>query len=354
MSSAKFLSEAATGRNNNLNLLRMLAAFGVLISHAHPLTQGPGAPAPLAQALLGKDLGDLCVDIFFAISGFLISMSFARSAGLGAFWRARALRIWPGLFVALMVTAVAGAALTASPPSAYGADAPVYVLRNLTLFSAQWKLSGMFEANPYPLVVNGSLWTLEYEVKCYLAATALGLLGALRSRRRMGVALVAFAVWLLAMERLDPGMMARLALPFGAGMALFVWRDRIRLSWTVGAGLAALALAFRLAPPLQPAFHEVLGVATAYWVVLIGYAPKTPLLVYNRLGDYSYGFYIYAFPVQQAVVSLGPAGMTPMQNIWLAAPITLIFAVLSWTLVERPALARAKRRAAPARGVRPR
>jgi peptidoglycan/LPS O-acetylase OafA/YrhL len=166
----------------------------------------------------------------------------------------------------------------------------------------------------------------------------------------MGVALAAFAVWLLAVERLDPGTMVTLALPFATGMALYVWRDRVRLSLSVGAGLAALALTFRLAAPLQPAFHEVFAITLTYWVFLIGYLPKGRLLSYNRLGDFSYGFYIYAFPVQQLMVYLGPTGMTPMQNILLATPITLICAIMSWNLVERPALTRwgkAHSRAAP-------
>jgi hypothetical protein len=138
----------------------MIAAFGVLVSHAYPLTQGPGTPEPFTTALLGKDLGNISVDLFFAISGFLISKSFVRDDNPWAFWRARAMRIWPGLFVALIVTVIVGTALTTVPMATYTAKAPVYVLQNMTLISMKKDLPGLFENIPYSRLINGSLWTL--------------------------------------------------------------------------------------------------------------------------------------------------------------------------------------------------
>lgn len=123
-----------------------------------------------------------------------------------------------------------------------------------------------------------------------------------------------------------------LALPFSAGMSFWVWRDRIPLSpiFALFAGLLA-ALAWP-----TPLFLPVFTLATCYAVFVLGYARLPWLERYNRLGDYSYGTYVYAFPVQQFLAWMGV--LAPLWNIALALPVTLVLAVLFWHLVEAPAL----------------
>jgi peptidoglycan/LPS O-acetylase OafA/YrhL len=155
------LGDLARGRDNNFNLLRMLAAAGVLVSHAYPIARGPDAEQPL-ESLLGMTLGTVCVYVFFAISGFFIAQSFERAATPGAFLRARALRLFPALAVVLCVTVlVAGLWLTTAPPPVYWAAVPEYLVRNLTLFFLRYDLPGVFEDNPLGPGINGSLWTLN-------------------------------------------------------------------------------------------------------------------------------------------------------------------------------------------------
>lgn len=344
--STVFIGDRSSGRDNHFNLIRMIAASGVLVSHAYPISLGPRAVEPLEHWLNGITLGTVCVYVFFAISGFFIAKSFDRSPSLGRFLRARALRLFPALALVLLLTVlVAGLFLTTAPAATFWAAAPDYLWRNLTLVHLRYDLPGVFETNPYGPPINGSLWTLFHEVMCYAGVFLAGLLGLLRARWLFALALAAFlGLQFLAPELALPGrvhVFLDLAFPFAIGTAFYVWRDIVplRLSWgAVLAVLAALAYA-------TPVFDMVFALALSYWVFLIGLARAPRLLAYNRLGDYSYGTYIYAFPVQQVMAYLGIT--LPLTNMALAFPLTLLLAVLSWHMVEKPALAQVRRTVTP-------
>ena len=336
------LGDVCDGRDNNFNLIRMVAAFSVLVSHAWPLSLGAGATEPLSLRF-SYSLGGLAVIVFFGISGFLITRSFDRQPA-GRWASARVLRLAPGLFVALALTVVVlGPIVSAWPPGKYWTNGQTYtyVYRNLTLYQMQPKLSGLFLDNPYPAAVNGSLWTLYYEVLCYIAVGALGVLGFVRRRLWMALAFGVFAVAYLTVLHVLPADAVsnrlqwtfRFALPFAIGAAFWIWRNYLRLTPAVMALLVVVTYFARA----TPAF-EVLTVFTLlYGVFLVGYRVSGPIRTYNRLGDYSYGVYIYAFPVEQTVAHfLKPLG--PMLEIAVAAPVTLALAVLSWNLVEKRAL----------------
>jgi peptidoglycan/LPS O-acetylase OafA/YrhL len=343
LSVGSILGEVCEGRDNNLNLIRMVAALAVLVSHAWPLTLGPGTVQPL-ERLLGVPLGFLAVWVFFAVSGFLIARSFERQPTVGRWAMARILRLFPALAVVLVLTVtVLGPLVTELPLAAYltRTETLTYVPRNLSLAFLQFDLPGVFRDQPYPGAINGSLWTLFHEVACYAGVLVLGLLGILRNRVAMAVLLAGFllahhAVLQTGLGDLVPGKLRALmglALPFAAGVGLYVWRDRVRLH---PAGVAALALLAWLGR--ETPFHPLLLVlALSYGVFVLAHLPGAFLRRYNRLGDYSYGVYIYAFPMQQLMVHLFQP-MDPLTNIALAVPATLGLAVLSWTWVEKPAL----------------
>ncbi|PJE33890.1 acyltransferase, partial [Pseudooceanicola lipolyticus] len=222
--------DRAAGRENNFNLIRMCAASGVLVSHAWPISRGPGAVEPLQAQLHGLTLGTVCVYIFFAISGFFITKSFERSASIARFLLARALRLFPALVVVLGLTVLAGLWLTRAPAATYLAAVPEYLIRNLTLFRLQYALPGVFEANPYGPAINGSLWTLNYEVLCYLGVFLVGIAGLLRAPRGVAVVFVAVVALCLAVPLLPahPRLvkLLDLGLPFALGAAAYIWRDR--------------------------------------------------------------------------------------------------------------------------------
>jgi peptidoglycan/LPS O-acetylase OafA/YrhL len=348
MSRAPRIADRAQGRDNHFDLVRLLAASGVLVSHAYPISLGPGTAEPLQAILHGRTLGGVCVMLFFAISGFFIAQSFERRTSLADFLRARALRLFPALAVVLAVTVlVAGAVLTSAPAAVFWPGAAEYYLRNITLFFLRYELPGVFEANPYGPAINGSLWTLNYEVLCYLGVVLAGLAGLLARPRAFAVAVLAFLVAYAAVMELRPhprlvGLMS-LGLPFLVGMAFHVWRRAIPLSPLLLLLLWAVAAAAWAVPPL---FVPVLSVALAYSVFLFGYARSTPLARLRLPGDYSYGTYVYAFPIQQLVAASGI--VDPLTGIALAFPATLGCAILSWHLVEAPALRLRHRRAGAA------
>lgn len=337
MSERRMLGSCATGRNNNFNLLRMLAAAGVLLSHAYPISLGAGAKEPLQRFLDGMSLGSVSVLVFFSISGFFITKSFIFSSSWQRFLAARALRLFPALFVVLAVTVLLGGLfLTTADPVEFWRSAAGYMLRNLTLFKLDYGLPGVFEDNPYGTAINGSLWTLFYEVVCYTGIFVAGLLGILHRPRLFALCLGLAVVLCLVMPYLPVHSrfqtLARLALPFAIGAGFFLWRDLIPLSPLVAAVLGLLAW---FAHGTE-AFRPVFVLALSYGVFVLGYWPSSLFQRYNRLGDYSYGTYIYAFPAQQLVASSGV--IDPLVNIAVALPITLVCAVLSWHLVESVAL----------------
>ena len=345
------LGELCAGRDNNLNLIRMLAAIGVLVSHAWPIALGHGAEEPLV-GLTGFSLGGLCVMLFFAASGFLIVGSWERRPDPLRFLCARALRLLPGLAASLFVVAlVMGPLVTGRSVLDYAADPAVrsFLLRNLTLLSPQYTLPGMFESNPYTHV-EGSIWTLIHEALCYAGVLVAGVLG-LMAPRRLPAALGAFALfWLAGALWGDlPGRIARLhelSLFFAMGAAMWAFRDRIVLSGWGAIGLLALALAASQVDHEGTGgtlSHLAWGAALSYGVFWAAYVPSGAVRGFNAFGDYSYGLYVYAFPVQGFMVWwLGP--QTPLANVVLSLPPTLALAMLSWHLVERPSLGLLSRR----------
>ena len=348
------LGEVCGGRDNNLNLIRMIAASAVIFSHAFPIAYGIGTEEPL-EGLTGYSLGWTAVAVFFVVSGFLITRSFDRRPSLARWSLARVLRLYPGLIVVLLLTVfVLGPTFTTLPAEAYftANGTLTYLPANLSLAFLQYPLPGVFADNAFPRVINGSLWTLFYEVVCYFGVLAAGLLGLLKRKYVFTafVGMLAIAAGLLAhFGPIEGGAMVRvnalvrLAFPFALGMAAYLWRDRLRLDIRL---VAAVWLAAILAW-FTPLFPVVFVGALSFTVLFLGYVPSGAVRSYNRLGDYSYGTYIYAFPMQQMVQHLNPQGGWAA-NVAFAIPPTVVLAILSWHLVEKRALALAKFRAPPA------
>lgn len=300
--------------------LRLIAAILVVAHHARVLDGR--APAMIGASL---DLGALGVGIFFVISGHLVAASLARAPHLSTFLAKRALRIFPGLLAALLVTAfVIGPSQTALEAGDYLADPDTYgyVLKNLTLYAVTYDLPGMFASVPVAGVVNGSLWTLRLEFTAYLALATLGL-ARQATPRSLGVLAFAAAAGSIALHatNLDAESdVFRMAYLAGTNGFLFLSGAALRPGgWRPSWGLA-LAAAPLLATPAW-----FLGLPLV--VLRLGElnAPRLP-------ADLSYGLYIYSFPLQQMLAERGE--LTLMTSLATALPC----AALSWFLVEKPAL----------------
>lgn len=342
------LSQYATSRDNNFNLVRFLAAFAVLWSHSYAMVLGPQNQEPWVN-WLGYTPAGIAVDVFFVTSGFLVTASLLRLDNFKAFVRARALRIFPALVVmSLLLALVMGPLFTTLPPGEYFTQSEVwkFIVKDSTILTGvKFKLPGVFDGHPMDDVVNGSLWTLPFELRCYLTlalvwwAASFAKHKALRSFTRMlviGTSLMLLSFWVSHAFGYKHWHTFRLFFMFFCGAVFWVFRERIPMRTSI---LVAMAVPLAAAVVVPKYFFWVYPLAAAYIVLWFAYVPGGWLRRFNRFGDYSYGIYIYAFPVQQMLLELVP-GITPEQMILAAAAGTLPLAMASWHFVEKPMLAR--------------
>ncbi|MSQ50891.1 MAG: acyltransferase [Betaproteobacteria bacterium] len=340
------LSQLAQNRDNNFNLIRFVAALTVLVDHSFPLVTGTSEAEPFRDSL-GIALGNMAVDVFFITSGFLVTASLLQRKSLLAFVWARILRIYPALIVMVLLCVFAlGLWFTSLSPADYLAHPAtrLFALQNSTLVTGVvFSLPGVFSAIPYRRFVNGSLWTMPIEMYMYISLALLWLaLAVFRSRQTkiLRVATVVIAAALLGAHlsnhfRGHPDdNLIRLSYMFFAGAAFFAMRDHVRLS-RAGFSVAAAVLLMSIAD--KNLFFAAYDLSVPYILLWLAYIPAGAIRRFNGIGDYSYGFYIYAFPIQQSIMAT-VAGMTVAGLIAYSTPITLVFAVLSWHCIEKHAL----------------
>jgi peptidoglycan/LPS O-acetylase OafA/YrhL len=348
MAAPSSIGRRAEHRANNFDVLRLIAAAMVLVSHSFALV-GSGEPRVGHLAL-----GTLGVVVFFAISGFLIARSWDLRPGLSVYATKRALRIVPALLVVLLASAyLLGAVATnlsltdylkSSEPIRYVVGNLTAILSGGTVAHPSYHLPGVFAGNPAGSAVNGSLWTLPIEVLGYAAIAALGVLAVMR-RGVVAFALAGLAVLALYAAGVDLPMTG--ALPvlrwewalmlsiFAVAGVMWVNRERIPLRYDWGIALAAVWLL-----TLGTAVDGIVTALVAPYLVLLA-AFRTPrrLRKLVRHGDVSYGLYLYAFPVQQAILALwAPGHLGAAGLVALALPVTYLLALASWRLIEAPAL----------------
>ncbi|NUT55362.1 MAG: acyltransferase [Thermoleophilia bacterium] len=317
-------------RRDNLDLLRLLAAAAVLVSHGLLIS---GGEEPVVIGALS--VGAVGVLVFFSISGYLVTLSWLRDPHVLRFGLKRATRIYPAYVVLLIATAfVIGPAVTTAGDYLAGGDPARYVVDNLTLRMG-YLLPGVFSDNPTE-VVNGSLWSLRYETRVYALLLILGALGALR-RRWLATVLLASAQVVLAVG--DQHLVVR---AFCLAILIALWRDEIPWRWSIAAGL----LGAWVASSAAGAAGYVAPLVIPYLTLMLAYrAPAVTELTTTRRGapwDVSYGLYLWAFPVCQVIEHL----WHPAAWVLIAAGfvVTYLLAAASWTLIERPALVAVKAR----------
>ncbi len=342
------LSILATGRDNNFNLIRFLAAFAVLYSHSYSIVLGMESNAEPFAGRIGYTLGGIAVDVFFITSGFLVTASLLRLDSFKAFFRARALRIFPALLpMSILLACILGPWFTTLSVRDYFSHADVYkfIFKNATILTG-WKdkLPGVFENLPLKPAVNGSLWTLPFEMRCYMGVALMWFVAAaFKSDRtaRFAWMIAAFTVsmlagfWIAHSTGYRHWHTFRLLYMFFSGAMMYVLRDRIRMQHWIAGLLATSLCVFGVLLPAG--FFWIYPPVVGYLILYCAYVPGGWLRQFNRLGDYSYGIYIYAFPVQQALVASIP-GISVPSLIAMAGLITLALAMLSWHLVEKRAL----------------
>ena len=339
------IGEACVGRRNNFTLIRLIAAWSVLFAHSFALSTGRSGSDPLTHFLYpfwGQGLGTTAVLVFFVISGFLVTASYLHREDLLAFLEARALRIFPGLVIAVLFCVFVVGLFSTSLEAGEYLRRPAtwqYFWHNITLFGGvAFRLPGVFEDNPWRGGVNGSLWTLPVELYMYCIVAMLGALSILKSRPAANAFVLLSLVGLFFLYHGwfhvpgFPKKHALLIIAYLLGLACYVNRKHIPLNFVVL--LVLLFVAFLVSGSrLQPIAFMV---AFAYLVLFVALSPSMRLPSMDGRGDFSYGLYIYAFPIQQILAA--HVTRDPWQMLVYSTLITFPMAMLSWFFIEKPAL----------------
>ena len=317
---------------NSFNLLRVLAATLVLFSHSFPMSVGNFRTEPLSVITGGDvELGGVAVAAFFVMSGFLIALSARRVPTVLHYLWARVLRIYPALLVMLLLlTFVLGPLVTTSQNYWHNSIIWQYLSQQMQFDTTLGKLPGVFLDNPMPGVVNGSLWSLKYEFFCYLC---LGLLVVLRAvDRKVLLAVTLLLLWqYFYLPQVQASLYLNLMRYFMVGALAALYRESI--PWRRDVALLCLfGLLVSIVDQQTLAWLPIFGAYPLLYLAqrprFAGFAPKI---------DVSYGLYLYGFPVQQLLLMLEPE--LPWWGLFLLAlPITTMFALASWHLIEHPAL----------------
>nr|WP_314843640.1 acyltransferase [uncultured Microbacterium sp.] len=327
-------------RANSLNLFRLVLAFLVLVAHGYYIVGRTDSPG-----FNGENLGGWAVIGFFVISGFLITRSRFRSDA-GAFLVHRVARIMPAFIVCLVATAFVfaplGQLLTQGSLEGFLVTAPTpleYIWGNFFLHIDHYQIGSSLSNVPYPNAWNGSLWTLYFEFLCYLVVWLLGGLAIYRRSLLFVGGLWVAAVLVRAATAAgitggldeDFGLFTRLLPYFLGGSLVYLIVHRWGIApWFGIACIPAAAVLMVFVPIVGgPIAAPILGYALLYLSTVI---PQPSWVARN---DVSYGFYIYAWPVQQLVVILGGAAFGMLIYIFITALVTFALGWLSWVLVER-------------------
>ena len=346
MKSTTQLSDLTDNRNNNFNLLRFGAAVAVVLSHSFTLTYNEPNSIP-------RGIGYLAVNCFFIISGFLVCKSVLHHPIKG-FYKARALRIFPALIVAVLFSAcLVGPMHTGLGITEYFSHSQTYqfIIKNLTLISGiENHLPDVFNDRGPDQSVNAPLWTLVFEIYLYLALGLVALVTVKHSTKQMADArlfntvvtvltLISFVLYIytIAIERFDTRLLehsARFASLFGIGALFFLARKKIKMSTKV---LLILIGVLLISSPYLLIHKILLYPIVAFTLIYLAYIPQGFLLKFNRLGDYSYGIYIFAYPIQQSIATWH-TDISTTGLFFSSLTATLVIAIPCWHLIEHRAL----------------
>jgi peptidoglycan/LPS O-acetylase OafA/YrhL len=340
--------DANDGLGPGFDTLRVVLSFSVILWHCFPLTQGSSDPI---KETWGWALAYPIIPMFFALSGFLVTGSALRLT-LRNFALARGLRIVPALAVDTLVTIlIIGPLFTTMPLSEFYSDPETHRYLLNIVGEIHYELPGVFLDNPYPDVVNGSLWTIAPELGCYLAMGILIALGWAKNwRLTLLFTLLAFVIVVVAMysETIqNTPVIRRASMPGGKlipffllGSLAYLLRHRIPLSlkgfWIAFAVIPVAAL-FGSRDWWENPFWVVLSAPfLTYLVIAFGMMKLPKLPIFDR-GDYSYGVYLYGFPIQQGIIAIFGT-MAPLTLFVFTIPVVLLLAMFSWHVVEKPTL----------------
>jgi len=330
------------GVGPGFDALRLGLSVWVFTLHSMYIGRGVDPAIQFAANPLHRILLSPVLPMFFLVSGYLVAGSAIRTRAFSTFLLFRVFRIVPALAVEVALSALLlGPWLTEKRLSDYFLDSLVYKYFLNIVGYAHFFLPGLFEKNPIT-VVNANLWTLKPEFYCYAFMSLMMLSGLIYKKMLTSIVALAVIFVTIIYAIFSHNMYNFLGLvnwkillvTFVLGAAAYHWNDWIVISTRN----AICALVFVVVGFLYTPVTIIGLLALVYIVVYIG-AKRIYLPYFLRNGDYSYGIYLFGFPIQQTLIYFLP---TEYRNgliiLTLGLPLTLIFAMISWRFVERPAL----------------
>jgi len=328
---------------NNFDCFRFVLAASVILSHSPQLIDG-NAHREILMQLTGNRLalGATAVNAFFVISGYLITQSWLRSVTAGEYLLKRVLRIYPGYVAASLFLLIVVVPLTSGERLWWRKDwiQPLYEIAVLRYNGG----SNTFPTLPYH-GGNGAVWTIPYEFWCYIVLAVV--LGSLRHRIAVLTlfltAYVGYEVKYLSGVPIDASLplinelndWPRFLTYYLSGACLFLYRGRIKYT-----GPYALVAAVFVIGCTAAGWSEIaMPVAGSYLLMYAAFLPVGRVNEFGKYGDFSYGVYLYGWPVQQLVLLWIP-GIGPWPHFVASLAGASLLAVTSWHLVERPFLRR--------------
>lgn len=334
--SAQHILDQYGGAFPGFDTLRLCLALLVVLVHSCLLSYGRDGSRALLNAPYVSFMLSL-LPLFFSLSGYLIAGSALRLRDTTSFLLFRVLRIGPALAVEVAISAlILGPLLTTCPLRDYFTSADFFAYFGNIIGRVHFGLPGLFEGLPVDRIVNGNLWTLKPEFLCYTIMAPLMMSGLAYDRKLATLCWAAVTGGLIVLNQVTDVLEPQgyfgpnlLVYSFVTGFVAFHWREHIRLN-SAAAIIAAAAAYFLLLVPKGALFSIP---ALTYVMIWIG-AQRLPRID----GDYSYGVYLFSYPIQQTLVSK----LLLIRDWWLLFPasalIALAVAALSWHLIERPSL----------------
>lgn len=335
-------SRATETKENNFNFLRLVFATLVILGHSFELKDGDRHRELLYRVFGVGSLGGFAVSGFFALSGYLIVKSWMRDPSSRDFFVKRVLRIYPGFLVASIVSIFVVGPLGADVHQ-YFAHLSMRSVAGNSVFLMSPVVPAVFQGQPHP-ELNGSMWTIAYEFRCYLLVALLGVCMVLRRiwpwlLLTGGVLLAATLPLTVALPTFKPArlllgnptMMFPLLACFSAGGCYYLLRDRVTFDkrWAVGA--LGLMIAGMFNERTLPVALSVFG---SYALFTFAFIPIPALKRFQTTSDISYGVYLYAWPVQKLLLWYLP-DLNPWTLFFLATGGAYSAGYVSWHLVER-------------------
>lgn len=327
---------------NNFDSLRFFAAVSVLYGHSYILYGNVVEPF---GRILNASISELGVYAFFIMSGFLITGSFQRNRSILDYIKNRFLRIIPALAFSTIIAAfIIGPIVTTVSLHDYFTQRETWeFFNNATMFYIRYYLPGVFTHNVYPGAVNGSLWTLRHELMMYICLPLLAAVGLISRRFILYVLLAFFVIHFKIVTNPDMGRyflpvnayhFADLGLYFFSGAFFYIYFDKIpfKLSLCLLSTLAGILMA-------KTIYNNMIWhICLPYIIIFLAYYNFGSLRNFGKYGDFSYGMYVFAFPIQQTLTFFYGHRINFYTYISLVFILTLIMAVISWHLIEKRAL----------------